>query len=523
MSEIDDASDNDTLRSRIEALRGLTRNERAGRAATAPEPRADVPSLAPETRPPSRRASAMRSIWRRWGSLMLVIVAVVVIFGLVAGAILKNSALPFGPKPAPALTVSKVVALQAAGTLACPSTPTWSPDGKQFAVVALVGATSNSCYSASQVQQADGSFLNSGGSTGPAPSGYALAIFNATTGHAVRTIKLPEFTSSLLCAGANPCVANPLSGQDLSGQVVVGGLALQSIGWSPDGHMIGVFFIYTVNYGDYVHYENRGALIATPVNGSGAPRAFIAKARGVGFAGGNVDVNKTYSPARFTWDLTTGAGSYTDIHRGEWPWTAPFSNSYLLDGAGALSLAQQWRAGDVSPWSAGTFNNVPPPGVTPVTVSYQSSQWLWSPDSRFVLPNLDVSAYLVLPGVTTPPPPNDLGYIAPPNVTPPDAAMTQALKASVSAHSGAVLARNPSRTLLAQYLCLPNGDGQLTIRSVATGTTLAQTSYSYPLTSTSLGCKGDVGQILWSPDGAHIASVDGPDGQIILWQVNLHA
>ena len=519
MGDSDDARESDTRRSRIEALRGLTQDEHAGATLAATESPTDMPNLAPVPRTSIQRGSSMRAFWQRWGSFSLVIVAAVVIFGLVAGAILKNTSSPFSPKPPPALTVSKVISLQTAGTLACPSTPVWSPDGKQVAVVALVGATSNSCYSAPQIQQADGSIINSGTSSGSQSSGFAVAIFDTTTGHAIHTIKLPELTMSLLCAGANPCVAN-----GLSDQVYVQTPALQSIGWSPDGRTIGVFFTYFFNYGDFIHYENRGALIVVPVTGSGAPRAFIAKARVVGFADGAVDVNKTYSPPRFTWDLTTGAGSYTDIHQGEYPWTAPFSESYLLDDTGALTLAHQWRTGDASPWNAGVFNMVGPQGASQPTVSYQSSQWLWSADSRYVSPNLNVSAYLVLPGVTVAPPPDTIGsVITAPNLTPPDAATTQAVKAAVSAHVGAALARNPSHTLLADYLCAPNGDGQLTIRSGAAGKMLAQTNYSYPLTSTSLGCKGDIGSILWSPDGAHIASVDGPDGQIILWQVNLHA
>jgi WD40 repeat protein len=50
---------------------------------------------------------------------------------------------------------------------------------------------------------------------------------------------------------------------------------------------------------------------------------------------------------------------------------------------------------------------------------------------------------------------------------------------------------------------------------------VAQANYTYPLTSTSLGCGGGLGPIAWSPDGAHIAATDGPDGQIIVWQVNV--
>ena len=75
--------------------------------------------------------------------------------------------------------------------------------------------------------------------------------------------------------------------------------------------------------------------------------------------------------------------------------------------------------------------------------------------------------------------------------------------------------------LLASASCAANGDGLLTIRALKSGQTLAHADYPYPLTSMSLGCAGDIGPLVWSPNSTRIASVDQQDDQLILWQTNV--
>jgi WD40 repeat protein len=438
-----------------------------------------------------------------------VIVAAVVIFGLVIGAILKNSGLRLGPKPAPAL-VSKVVSLSAAGTLSCPSAPVWSPNGKQLAVLAGVGPSLNGCWTYSDVTNIQQT-SNGETSSGPAPDKFAIIIFDAASSHVVHTITLPAPSTSLLCAGADPCgVTNT---------------TLESLGWSPDGRSIAVFGVYTYEDVTQTNKSNqtRGLLVVAPVDGAGAPRMLIAMGRDQADLPNSPSLRPTdfYSPPRFTWDLTAGSSTYSDIQRGQWPGTVPLADGYRLEANGALTIDQTAQAGDASPWRAGVFQVFTGQGLTQPYVIYRSSQWLWSTDSRYALPNVDLGMYLTIPGITATPPPDTTGMIPQPIIVPPDAALNQTLRAAVKANSNVGLARNPDGKLLAAWDCVPTGVGQLTIRNVTSGQTVAQANYTYPLTSTSLGCGGGLGPIAWSPDGAHIAATDGPDGQIIVWQVNV--
>lgn len=456
---------------------------------------------------------------RRWRAAALTIVAALVVVGVVIGAILRQSGLaPFGHsamRPAPAL-VGKAYSLQGAGPLACPSTPAWSPDGKQIAVVALAQAATGGCGLANQINQitniaqADYQVNGESSSTSSGPGDtYEIVILDTASGHIARTIKLPELSADTLCERANPCATESASPE--------------SVGWSPDGRTVAAFFTYQFQFGN-VQWQPRGILAVAPADGSSAPRLLIAHGRVLAYSNGALSsASDIYSLPRFVWDLSTGSATFADIHRTEdTEFTTPFAQGYHLGTDGALRLDQQPQRGDVSPWRAGSL--VPRAGVTagPVTYAYQTSQWLWSADGRFVLPNLDAGAYVILPGVTTALPAGAVGLTRNPSIAPPDAATSQSVKAVAPQRQTAALARNPDGKLLATYSC---GDsaGALTIRNVTSGATLAQTSYTYPLTSTSLGCSGGIGPIAWSPDGAYIASTDAPDGQIIVWQVNIHA
>ena len=465
-------------------------------------------------------AIGRRAPVRRWRASALTIVAALVVVGVVIGAILRQSgSAPFGhgaARPAPAL-VGKAYALQGAGPLSCPSNPAWSPNGKQIVILALAQAPTGGCSLANQINQitniaqADYQVNGDGSSTSSGPGDiFAIVILDAATGHVVRIVKLPELTGSVLCEGADSCGAESASPE--------------SVGWSPNGQMVAAFFTYHVTYANSTLWQQRGILVTAPANGSRAPRLLIAKGRVLAYStGAPISSATVYSLPRFVWDLSTGVGAFADIHRAEdTEFTTPFAQGYQLGTDGALRLDQQPQPGDVSPWRAGSL--VLRAGVTagPVTYAYQTSQWLWSSDGRFVLPNLDAGAYVILPGVTTALPADTSGLTRNPTIAPPDVATRQSIEAVAPQRQTAALARNPDGKLLATYSC---GDsaGALTIRAATSGQTLAQNSYTYPLTSTSLGCAGGISPIAWSPDGAYIASTDAPDGQIIVWHVNIHA
>lgn len=536
----DDASER---QQRLDALRGLAQSETATRT-TPDAPAATQPASAPTTLgertgvSPQRRPSTARQLWRRWRALALVVVAAVVIFGVVIVAILQNSGLRLGPKPPPAL-VGSVISLSAAGSLSCPSAPVWSPDGKQLAVIAVADPSPNGCslYSSlTNIQRfsdasGGGGYSNpqnndngADGTSGPTVDTFAIVIFDAASGHVVRTITLPDLTNSVLCLPQDGCPTNPVpsTAGGPPPPSPIGPSAIQSLGWSPDGRTLAVFATYTYSTGDYLRFENRGVLITMPVDGSATPRTLIARGRMVlNFTMAPVGPQNIYSPPRFTWDLTAGSSSYSDIQRGQPPATVPLVGGYRLGNDGALAMDQQAQKDDSSPWRQGVLSIYTAQGSAHPTLQYAASQWLWSPDSRYVLPNIDLNTYLSIPGLTVTPPPDNSGLISEPIITPPDAALNQIIRAAISKGSNVGLARNPDGKLLAALLCAPSGAGQLTIRQVKNGQMVAQADHNYPLTSASVGCAGSLGLIAWSPDGARIATSDGPDGQIIVWRVNV--
>lgn len=529
MSERPD--DPDARQQRLDALRSLAHDAPAAPAVTdaLEAPAAPTLNKTPTTRvstSPQRRPSAARALWRRWRAPALVIVAAVVIFGVVIVAILQNSGLRLGPKPPPAL-VGSVIALSAAGSLSCPSAPVWSPDGKQLAVIAWGGPAPYGCSlynDMTNIQRfpdtsgggGDSNTSNngydSGSNGGSSPSSYAIVIFDVANGHVARAIALPDMTTKaatkMLCTGADPCSIVPPTPE--------------SLGWSPDGRTLAVFETYTFSTLDDLRFEHRGVLITMPVDGSAAPQILIAIGRMVlNFTMAPVGPQNIYSAPRFTWDLTTGSSTYADIQRGQWPATVPLVAGYRLGANGALAMDQQAQTGDVTPWRQGVLTVYTAQGAAHATAVYAASQWLWSPDGHYTLPNIDLGAYVSIAGLTVTPPPDTSGLISEPIIAPPDAAMNQIIRAAVKAGSNVGLARNPDGKLLAALMCAPSGAGQLTIRNVANGQIVAQTSHSYPLTSASVGCAGSLSPIAWSPDGARIATSDGPDEQIIVWRVNL--
>lgn len=479
---------------RLDALRGLARE--------AAPVTSDAPPALPTARP-------LRNGWRRWLAPVSALVIILLIVGVVVGAILRQGGLwPLGQhtRPAPALT-SKAYSL---GPNSCPSTPTWSPDGKSLALLVTPQPNLSTCfstYSITSIAQINPA-VNGGESNDTTPN-YAILILDAATGHITRTIALPTITAEILCMNASVCSiqsASPVS-----------------VGWSPDGKTVAAFFTYVYDYSDNIRSQNGGVLIVVPADGSGAPRLFLAQGR-VRYSqnASSVSLDQVWGPDRFTWNLTTGAATSASVHRAQFVGTTPFAPGYQLGADGALTLDQQAQAGARSPWQEGVLLDTQGPGVSTPVYSWQASQWLWSADGRYVTPNLDTGAYISVPGVTGAPPAPSPGLIGETTASPPDAATNQSVKAVAKLGVSAALARNPDGKLLATYNCGVS-TGELAIRAVASGATVAHANYTYPLTNSSLGCSGDISAITWSPDGARIATVDAPDSQLIIWRVNLHA
>ncbi|MDE3230442.1 MAG: PD40 domain-containing protein [Chloroflexota bacterium] len=489
----------DERQRRLDALRGLAREA----APVTP----DAPAIAPSSLPALPAARPLRRRWRRWLAPASALVIVLVVVGVVVGAILRQSRAP-GSHPAPALA-GKAYSL---GALSCPSTPAWSPDGKSLALLVTPQANLSGCWNLNQMTSIAESnpAVNGNQTSGMPPDVFAIAIVDAATGHVTRTITLPALSKTVLCVGAvKLCSYSPASPV--------------SVGWSPDGKTVAAFFTYTFDYSDNTHSQDRGVLVVAAADGSGAPRMLIANGH-VRYtpAVGGFSSDAVWGPPRFTWDLTKDTGSYFSVHRSIVDFSTPFAQGYQFGANGALTLDQQAQAGDVSPWREGVLANTLGAGRTPPVYSWQSSQWLWSADGRYVTPNLDTAAYVTLSGATGAPPAPESGFVNQSSVSAPDAATSQSLQAAAQGAVSAAMARNPNGKLLATYMCGVSA-GELTIRAVKSGATLAQTSYTYPLSSTSLGCTGGIGAITWSPDGARIATVDAPDSQLIIWRVNLHS
>ncbi len=265
--------------------------------------------------------------------------------------------------------------------------------------------------------------------------------------------------------------------------------------------------------------QQRGALDIMRVDGTGASRALAAYGRATIVTNNILAVN-LYSSPLFVWDLTTGAATYSDIHEAAGSETIAYAPAFQIGAAGQLTVLIAPTADAVAPWSYGALSvsggiNEPYPNVL-----LQSSVWAWSADGRYVLPNVDTTAYLNVAKVTSNAQPGFQGTYTPPFVAPPDAATVALVREMIPRKAATYVARDPHGARLASYTCAADGDtGKLTIRATASGATLATTIYQFPTLSTSFGCPGDAEAIDWSPDGSRIAMTDIQDNQIVLWQV----
>lgn len=479
---------------RLDALRDLARQSLPA-TETAPQPT----SLSPLSSLP-----APGSGWRRWGDSAWAIVAAVVVVATIVGAILQHSGGLFQPKPQSPLSET-TISISSKTKLYCPSSPVWSPDGKWLAVFGQTNIPTGSCFpygpnSIAQVSNASGASSNE-------PTSFALAVLDSETGHASQYFVL--LAESHICIYST-CDISPYGYQSLS--------------WSPDGKSIAVFFTYILDSGrdpstGYPKYMQRsGALVVVSLQTNADPRIFVAQEP----RQDAVKINNPPSVPRFIWNVKTGVATVSAIPMpsvAAWVLTTAYATAYQWRPDGSLAALAAPVADTrnvVNPWRTGAL------GTTKKTsdpIHMSSSQWAWSPDGQFVTPNLDTAAYINLPGVI--PYPTSPGFYDPPTVDSPSKALTEVISVSRGSGTAVEWAQSWDDALLASDTCAANGDGLLTIRALKSGQTLAHTDYPYPLTSMSLGCAGDIGPLVWSPNSTRIASVDQQDDQIILWQTNV--
>jgi WD40 repeat protein len=294
------------------------------------------------------------------------------------------------------------------------------------------------------------------------------------------------------------------------------------LSWTPDGASVLLFSTLDVQVtgsDGQGYYQTRGALEIMRVDGTEATRTLVAYGRATsnatGPGGGILPVN-IYSPPLFTWDLTAGSSSYTDMHEAGGPETIGYAPSFQVGPTGKLTPALS--AGSITPWSYGALS-LNTYGPAPV-VQFQSSVWAWSADGRYVSPDVATVAYINVTNAPPTAPPGYPGAYKPLFVAPPDAATVAVVREITPPSSVIYVARDPRGARLASFACQPNMSiGKLTIRATTTGKTLLTAQYTFPTVSYSFGCPGDAEAINWSPDGSRVAMTDSLDNQIIIWQI----
>ncbi len=527
---------------RLDALRGLaSQAEQVGasdsaapqtrQAAPMPATPQPAPALAPLVSGAPHGVARTFASGRRRATALAVGGALIVI-AVVVGAILHASgvsaSLPqLGAKPTPALT-DTVISTVTDKPLYCPSTPAWSPNGQSLAVFGQTNLPTDSC--GPYIPQTAIAQLSGGSAayqSSNQPAGLALDIISATTRQAPRQIALPALsyhngkTRNPAVLAHNQQINDLLC--DHSALCQVQSVSLQSLSWTPDGRSVVIFFTYQLLTGYNVPPLNTpdaapattamgGGLIITQVAANApAPRVLLHTAPKQPYTA------TTPNPPAFIWNLATGTATNAALPGSGSLDTVAFAPAYQWTSDGQIvPLAAAAPAGKatITPWRAGAIAQP----LQSAGVLYRTSQWLWSPHGRYTMPNLATATYVNVNGAgggATP----ATGY-APPLTNAPDAATSAAIRASLTVRPGVELARNADGSLLASYACQADGDALLTIRPTRSAAQPEQTSYTYPSSLYSYSCFGDIGDLVWSPDGSRIAIADTQDEQIIVWLIH---
>ncbi|HEX8731573.1 MAG TPA: hypothetical protein VF725_05880 [Ktedonobacterales bacterium] len=512
-------SDDSEREQRLSALRALAAQmapdagQDAGRAApqSADAPNApDAPDALMD-----ELDDADRSGGRRWRLALAVGLAALLVVALGTGYALRRGSTAHAITTAPTLT-ARTFSMSAAGGVFCTTTPAWAPDSQRFAVLGQTNRPQDSCepYN-SQVSIAQ----LSGGQNVPYVSvnqaeGYALVIFDSAHGAVTQRITLPTPDSATLCGAWKGCS--------------IAGLAPQSLAWTPDGHTVAVFFTYaTLSSAAPQSMRENGGLALFPVGVANAqPRLLLAAGPAQPAAAGGSGVSPLVGlvAQRFTWNISTGVGTATAIPQAPTQAlstdTIAFAPAWQWSAGGALSPvsapATGATGGSISPWASGVVG-LRQIATTPAL--YRTSQWVWSSDGKYVIPNLATSVYLRLPGAQVPAAPSSSYW--PASAEAPDTATSAAIAAGQPSSAGVALARSPDGALLAAYSCASNPQiAKLSISASKTADPVAQATYTYPYSLYSLACTGDIDTPVWSPNGQRLAVGDEQDAQVTVWRLN---
>jgi hypothetical protein len=396
----------------------------------------------------------------------------------------------------------------------CPSQVAWSPDGKYVAVVVktIQPGGDGWCYPyADLVSSSAAQGLQANGYQGSFSWDATVLVFDASTGAMLNRLT-PVDPTGQLCAGAPDCAG--------------GGLAPISLAWSPDGSSVLLFTMLQTQLNlanGQTLGQTRGALEIMRADGKGSPRLLIAFGRKTIVSNG-LSAATAYSTPLFTFDLSANSGTYSDIHEQAGIETAVYAPGYQVGPKAQVTSMNAPASSALSPRSYGVlfYQGIYATGLP--SVAFQSSQWAWSTDGRYVSPDVDTTAFIDVDKVTSSPSENFPGAYTPPFVAPPDAATFAVVRAMAPLKLTTYVARDPRGSRLASFACDPSGDtGKLMIRATMSGKTLAETTYKFPTRSTSFGCPGDAEAINWSPDGTQVAMADNQDDQIVIWRIPAHA
>ena len=341
---------------RLETLKRLAQRD--------PEPEEALIKTSLDEGPPFPSIGVWLQSRRRWiiplvAGVLIVALAAVVVAWFAPG--LRGSGAANMPHPLTPI----VFTLPTSAAVYCPSMPGWSPDGKYIAVMARVfqpGGQGNCSYGDLVSNMANRELTNPGPSSGVLGGPMTVLVLDAKTGAFVRQLK-PIDLAGMLCKATSYCAAHFIMPVSLS--------------WTLDGASVLLFSTVNVELtgpDGQGYTQTRGALEIMRADGTATTRALVAYGRETSTAtdagGGILPVNM-YSAPLFTWDLTTGSASYTDIHEAAGVETVDYASSFQVGSTGKLTPApsvigrldhalELWRAVDRRKRARATAGRVVP-------------------------------------------------------------------------------------------------------------------------------------------------------------------
>lgn len=470
---------------RLDALRALA--EQPGSAPTVPAPPSKAPTLLATRSPRTGYARPPRPAWQIIGAGMVAIVIVVVV-ALVAMHALDTPSTSSASAPDPL-----VVPVARAG-MQCLSSASWSPDGKHIAAL----MNPNPCNHTS--------------------GGAFLVLYDAALAHPLKEINLDQ--AILPQALPQSVQQDPTLMQQVS-------VAYYSLQWSTDGAKVAVLaggpvpgVIIDSGSPDQASSEGYFWALAVVDVGSGSVRVIATPTEsGSAFNGDNSPYNPdSYKPvSAWRFDLTAGTVTLASFPQAlAYTWGAdgsltPTASLPTANGAPVDFTTSR------SPWQTFTINQFTPlcgPSIYEVMLTAS----LWSPDGRYVVPQLYAHGKIAtgpasVPTATppdgstacsSPQPPSDADHLAP--LTAP-VAVTNALSQAAAPENtqlmlSASLTPNGKR-LAVQIEGLLYMPWAVRIYDMTTGkvrATIPNTQAGEDVNARG----GFLSSMTWSPDGAHL-------------------